>query len=73
MFTKGLYLTDETVISNTIINAALIKKPKTRYAVGYMAKPVLFYVGLLVTVFLIKLLNQELKTNGVFVNTEKSK
>ncbi len=34
MFTTDQYLTDETVISNTIVNAALMKNPKTRYAVG---------------------------------------
>ncbi len=42
MFTIGKYLTDEEVISKTIIKASLEQKPKTRYAVGYMAKPVLF-------------------------------
>lgn len=42
MFTTGKYLTDEVVVSNTIIKASLVKKPKTRYAIGYMAKPVLF-------------------------------
>ncbi len=42
MFTTGRYLTDEVVVSNTIVNASLVKNPKTRYAIGYMAKPVLF-------------------------------
>ena len=42
MFTTGKYLTDEEVISKTIIKASLVQKPNTRYAVGYMAKPVLF-------------------------------
>lgn len=42
MFTTGKYLTDEEVIAKTIIKASLAKNPKTRYAVGYMAKPVLF-------------------------------
>ncbi len=42
MFTNGKYLTGEAVISKTIVKASFVKNPKPRYAVGYMAKPVLF-------------------------------
>lgn len=39
---KSDKLTDASVIANTIYNAVSAKKPKTRYAKGYMAKPAMF-------------------------------
>lgn len=39
---NGDRLTDPKVIANTITKAATVKKPKTRYLVGFAAKPILF-------------------------------
>ena len=44
---SGNGLSDVSVISNTIIKALISGKPKTRYAVGYMAKPAIFIRNLL--------------------------
>ncbi len=39
---SGSRLTDPGTISRTILKAVTARKPKTRYAVGYMAKPAIF-------------------------------
>lgn len=39
---KGNRLTDPIVIANTIVKAATVNKPKTRYLVGFGAKPIVF-------------------------------
>lgn len=39
---SGSKLTDPIVIADTIVKAVTVKKPKTRYLIGYSAKPVVF-------------------------------
>jgi len=42
MYSSGKNLSAEDVIAKTIVKAATVRKPKTRYASGYMAKPIIF-------------------------------
>ena len=43
----GKQLSDPSVIAQTVVRAVTAAKPRTRYAAGYMAKPVLFLRWLL--------------------------
>ncbi|MDX3910606.1 MAG: hypothetical protein QHC67_12420 [Sphingobium sp.] len=38
----GQQLSDPSVIAQTVVRAVTADKPQTRYAAGYMAKPILF-------------------------------
>lgn len=42
MYSEETKLSSPEAVAKVIVKAALKKKPKTRYATGYMAKPVLF-------------------------------
>jgi hypothetical protein len=43
----GTQLSDPSVIAQTVANPVTVAKPRTRYAAGYMAKPILFLRWLL--------------------------
>ncbi|MFP4431697.1 MAG: oxidoreductase [Spirochaetaceae bacterium] len=46
MYTSGK-LSEPTVVARTVARAVTARRPKTRYAVGFMAKPSIFLRGLL--------------------------
>lgn len=64
LFTTGKNLVPPSVIANTVSKMIRSKQPKTRYAVGYMAKTVLFFRRLLSDKLFDKFIMATIKREG---------